>query len=142
MAMHGDIEKKLGEHGVFMGDRGAMFDRLDTNHDGTITRQEFTTAQPQVRRERVIVMRDGAPGAPGTPGTPGMGMHMRGMGMGGFGGHMFDKADTNKDGRVSLAEAQAMALAHFDKADANRDGRITPEERQQMHQLRREHRQG
>jgi len=142
MAMHGDIEKKLGEHGVFMGDRGAMFDRLDINHDGTITRQEFTTAQPQVRRERVIVMRDGAPGAPGTPGTPGMGMHMRGMGMGGFGGHMFDKADTNKDGRVSLAEAQAMALAHFDKFDANRDGRITPEERQQMHQLRREHRQG
>jgi hypothetical protein len=54
--------------------------------------------------------------------------------MGGFGGHMFEMADANKDGRVSLQEAQAAALQHFDKADANRDGRITPEERRQMHQ--------
>jgi hypothetical protein len=142
MAMHGDVTKKLGEHGVFVGDRGATFDRLDTNHDGTITRQEFTTAQPQIRQERVIVMRDGVPGTPGTPGAPGMRMHTRGMGMGGFGGRMFEMADSNRDGRVSLAEAQAAALAHFDKADVNRDGRITPDERQQLRVLRREHRQG
>ena len=51
--------------------------------------------------------------------------------MGGFGGHLFDMADANKDGRVSLAEAQAAALAHFDSADANHDGKITPDERQQ-----------
>jgi len=49
-------------------------------------------------------------------------------------------ADTNHDGRVSLAEAEAAALAHFDKADLNHDGKITPEERQQAHALRREHR--
>jgi hypothetical protein len=54
--------------------------------------------------------------------------------MGGFGGHMFEMADANKDGRVTLQEAQAAALQHFDKADTNRDGRITPEERMQMHQ--------
>ena len=47
---------------------------------------------------------------------------------------MFEMADANKDGRVSLAEAQAAALQHFDMVDANRDGRISPEERMQMHQ--------
>jgi len=72
-----------------------------------------------------------------------MKMHMHGMGMGmHFGGHLFDMADANKDGRVSLAEAQAAALAHFDKADLNHDGKITPEERQQAHQLHHEHRAG
>jgi Ca2+-binding EF-hand superfamily protein len=113
-----------------------MFDRLDANHDGNISRQEFMAGGQQVRQERVFIMRDGS-----GPSEPGMKMHMRGMGMHGFGGHLFDMADANHDGRVSLAEAQAAALAHFDKADVNHDGRITPEERQQAHQLRRERRQ-
>ena len=65
-----------------------------------------------------------------------------GRGMGAFGGHLFDMADANKDGRVSLAEAQAAALAHFDKADVNHDGKITPDERQQMRKMRIERRQG
>ena len=47
---------------------------------------------------------------------------------------MFEMADANKDGRVSLQEAQAAALQHFDMADTNRDGQITREERKQMHQ--------
>jgi len=140
MSMRGDIQKRLADRGVFM-DRGAAFDRLDTNHDGSISRQEFTAAQPQARTERVIVMRDGA--TPGAPGEPRMKMRMHGMGMGmGFGGRMFDKADANHDGRVSLAEAQAMALSHFDKADVNHDGKITPEERQQMRQTMRIERRG
>jgi Ca2+-binding EF-hand superfamily protein len=53
---------------------------------------------------------------------------------GGFGGHMFEMADANRDGRVSLQEAQAAALQHFDMVDTNRDGRISPEERMQMRQ--------
>ena len=59
---------------------------------------------------------------------------MGGKGMAGFGAHLFEMADANHDGRVSLAEAQAAALAHFDKADINHDGRITPDEQQQMRQ--------
>jgi EF hand domain-containing protein len=136
-AMDGRIERKLSGHGMFMGDRGAMFDRLDTNKDGNISRQEFMASHPQVRQERMFVMRErGEHGAPGEPGTR-MRMHAMGGGMR-FGGHLFDMADANKDGRVSLAEAQAAALAHFDKADLNRDGKITPDERQQMHRLRME----
>lgn len=136
--MRGDIEKRLAERGIHMGDRGAMFDRLDTNKDGNISRQEFTTAQPQMRQERVIVMRDGA--GPGAPGAPGMKMRMHRMGGAGFGGRMFEMADANKDGRVSLAEAQTAALAHFDRADTNRDGRITPDERRNVRVMRIERR--
>ena len=133
MMMRGDIEKRLSERGIHLGDRGAMFDRLDTNKDGSISRQEFTSAQPQIHEERMIVMRDG-------PRTPGMKMRMHRMGGAGFGGHIFEMADANKDGRVSLAEAQSAALAHFDRADTNRDGRITPDERRNVHIMRIERR--
>lgn len=127
-----------------MPDRAAMFDRLDTNHDGMISRQEYMAARPRIVERQVIRIGDGnAPAMPGGPGEHrmvmrmhGMGEGMRmGMGMGGFGVHLFDMADTNHDGRVSLQEAQAAALAHFDRADLNHDGKITPDERQQMHQM-------
>ena len=137
MMMRGDLEKRLAERGIHLGDRGAMFDRLDTNKDGNISRQEFTSAQPRIREERVIVMRDRMRSR-GDRG-PGM-MRMHRMGGAGFGGHMFEMADGNKDGRVSLAEAQAAALAHFDRADTNRDGRITPDERRNVRVMRIERR--
>jgi Ca2+-binding EF-hand superfamily protein len=47
---------------------------------------------------------------------------------------MFEMADANRDGRVTLQEAQAAALRHFDMADVNHDGQITPDERKQMRQ--------
>jgi hypothetical protein len=134
----GDIEKRLAERGIHIGDRGATFDRLDTNKDGSISRQEFTTAQPQMRQERVFVMRDGVDAR--GPGRPGTKMRMHRMGGAGFGGHLFDRADANKDNRVSLAEAQAAVLAHFDRADTNRDGRITPDERRNVRVMRMERR--
>ena len=139
MAKMGDVHKRLAESGIMTGDRGQIFDRLDTNHDGNISRQEFMARKERVREERVIVMRDGPGGAAGAPlppleGHPGMmRMHMHMAGMGRLGGHLFEMADANHDGRVSLAEAQAAALAHFDKADLNHDGKITPEERAQGH---------
>jgi hypothetical protein len=140
MAMHRDMEKGFPGHAMMMGDRSALFDRLDTNHDGTISRQEFMASQPQVREQRVIIMHpDGAKtGQSPMPGTQEMRMHA----MGGFGGHLFEMADANHDGRVSLEEAQAAALAHFDRADLNHDGKLTPEERQQARQLMREHHRG
>jgi hypothetical protein len=60
-----------------------------------------------------------------------MGMGPRGMGLR---GHMFDMADANRDGRVTMAEATAAAYRHFDMADANRDGQITRDERLQLRQ--------
>jgi len=120
------------EHGP-VPRRAAMFDKLDTNHDGVITRQEYVSAQPQAFEKRMFVMHNG-----GTASKAGMGMH--GMGMMGA---MFDIADTNHDGKVSLQEATAAALKHFDMADLNHDGQLTPDERMQAHQrMRAEHRPG
>jgi Ca2+-binding EF-hand superfamily protein len=132
MGMHAGVENHPGEHRMPTPDRAAMFDKLDANHDGNISRQEFMAAQPQLHERRVMIFRNGPDGGPRAPGTPGMKMHMRGMG--GFGGHLFEMADSNHDGRVSLQEAEAAALAHFDRADVNHDGKLTPEERRQAHQ--------
>lgn len=116
-------------------DRSALFDKLDTNHDGVISRQEFMAERP-VHERRVMVMRETEPHSGQAMGEGDMHeMHMRQMGMhGGFAVHLFAMADTNHDGRVSLEEAEAAALAHFDRMDLNHDGKITPDERRQAHQ--------
>ena len=149
LAMPGDFPKP---------DRGAMFDRLDTDKNGVISRDEFMAGKPDIREQHVFVMRNGeAPVEVGTghvPGTPEgptrvtimqdgqppaeIGsrdpnvkiMRMHGMGMR---GKMFEAADANHDGKVSLQEMTASALQHFDSADANHDGKLSPKERMQMH---------
>jgi Ca2+-binding EF-hand superfamily protein len=133
--MAGDRRVRLAQRLANRGprDRGAAFDRLDTNKDGMISRQEFLAAKPQVQT-RVFTMRHGegpveVGGAPGQPRVRGMRMH--GMGMR---GRMFETADANRDGRVTLQEMTNAALQHFDKADTNHDGRISPEERMQRRQ--------
>ena len=118
-AMHAQIEAKMQQRMAQRAqnagaDRSKAFDRIDANHDGMISRDEFASA----------------------PRPQGMMMRMAGMHPG-LGGQMFDMVDLNKDGRVSLAEAQQAALQHFDRADLNHDGVLTPEERQQAHQLMR-----
>ena len=50
---------------------------------------------------------------------------------------LFDDADLNKDGRLSLAEAQAAALKQFDAADANHDGVLSSAERRQARKAER-----
>ena len=105
---------------------GMMFDRLDTNRDGSITRAEFEARRTQ-RQQRVASRDTNGDGRPD-------GRQMHGGRMGALGGHMFDMADANRDGRVTLQEATGAALQHFDMADANRDGQVTREERVQMRQ--------
>ena len=112
-----------------------MFERLDANRDGSVSRAEWDAGAAQREQRWASRDRNGRPGAPG--GFKHAGMHD----MGGFGGHMFEMADANKDGRVTLQEAQAAALKHFDMADSNRDGQITPDERRQLHErMRADHR--
>ncbi|MBA3729505.1 MAG: EF-hand domain-containing protein [Sphingomonas sp.] len=125
-----------GSPGAPQANRGVMFDRIDANRDGSISRAEFEAA-PKRQERRIAIRTDGDKAG----GAHGMGM-MRGMrmGMGGLGGRMFEEADANRDGKVSLQEATASAYRHFDMADANRDGQITREERMQMHQRMRSER--
>ena len=108
-------------------DPNAAFDRLDANKDGSISRDEFTKAREQRierRVERREKIREGAP----KDGKDVRRFVMRRHG-GGFGGRMIVMADSNRDGQITLAEAETMALQHFDQMDANRDGQVTREER-------------
>ncbi|MBD3760487.1 EF-hand domain-containing protein [Rhizorhabdus sp.] len=101
--------------------RAGHFAMLDKDKNGSLSKDEYMAPPPRAEG------KDG-------PGGKHDGMHgghrMKrhgGMGMG-MGGKMLERADANKDGKVSLAEAQTSALAMFDKVDANRDGTISPEE--------------
>ena len=117
-------------------DGSQAFDRLDVNKDGSISRAEFdaTRQQRMARRDR---NGDGRPDAR----APGMRRMMAMRGMGAMHGRMFEMADANRDGRVSLQEATAAAYQRFNRVDANRDGTITREERQQFRQQMRATRQ-
>jgi Ca2+-binding EF-hand superfamily protein len=92
--------------------------RFDTNHDGVISRAEFDAARAQHGQ---AMAENGE--------HPGGMRHMAG-----FSGRMFDMADLNHDGKVSLQEATQAALQHFDAADANHDGVLTPDEMRAAHQ--------
>ena len=119
-----------GAAGGQMADRGAMFNRMDANHDGSVSRAEFDAAHAQ-HQQRIATRDQNGDGRPD-------GRRMRGGH--GMGERMFELADGNRDGRVTLQEATNAALRHFDTADVNRDGQLTPDERMQMHQrMRGEH---
>ena len=111
-AMKAEWEAKRAER------RAEMFAKLDADKNGQLSKAEYSA--PHDRSEGKGEHRGG---------------HMRGhrgmmMGMGGMGGgNWFARIDADKDGKVTLAEASAKALAMFDKADANKDGTVTPEER-------------
>lgn len=135
------VDKRLADAHAKMAEmRARMFDRLDADKNGAISRAEWDAHQAQM-----MSMGDGHPGpdgkGPGQHRAMMMGsdggmaaMHMMQRGWDRWGDHWFTKADANNDGRVTLAEAKARPLAHFDKADANKDGTLTPEERRSAHE--------
>lgn len=83
------------------------FAATDTNKDGFIDKAEAEAARSNA----------GGPRPDGPP-PPGGG---RGM---------LDRADSDGDGKVSLAEALAPALARFDATDTDKSGTISDQERQ------------
>ena len=135
-ARHGQMGQRMGG-GMAARDPNAAFDRLDANKDGMISRDEFNAVRQQ-RIEKRVERRTERQAEQGGDKHM-MRMHRRGGGMGGA--RMIVMADTNKDGRITLAEAETLALQHFDRMDSNRDGRVTREERragrQMMMQMRR-----
>ena len=133
-----------------------LFDRLDANHDGQITLAEVEAAhaaryaaqgeQPKSTRPvhsrlfaRADVNKDGVITRAEFDAAPMNGalQYHRASLSRGFGGRTFDAADANKDGRISLDEAQQLALQHFDADDLNHDGVLTPDERRQARKLTR-----
>ncbi|MEO6579869.1 MAG: EF-hand domain-containing protein [Sphingomicrobium sp.] len=126
-ALRGQGRQQMRQRGMGRGMSAARaFDRLDANHDGSISRAEFEGARAQCMA-RLDRDRDGRP-------DRAMGVGRRAGAGGANGGRMFAMADANHDARLSMEEATNAALRRFDMADANRDGQVTPQERQQMRQ--------
>lgn len=111
--------------------RAERFAQLDTTRDGVISRAEFD-ARPALRGDRAE--------------RRGMRAQRRGGRSGGlfarFGGGMFNRADVNRDGRVSREEARSGALALFARIDSDRDGTISMDERRAARESMRAQRQG
>jgi len=94
-----------------------MFQRLDANHDGTLTKAEADAAAAQ------------------------MGGGEGGKGRGGkFAARLVDRLFAGADS-VSQAQFEAQALQRFDRQDLNHDGTVTGDERQQARAARQD-RQG
>ena len=98
--------------------------QLDTNKDGVIDRAEAAKAPKLLERfDQLDKNKDGKLSADERPQM--RGMHRRGAKQG---GHARMKAlDTDKDGRISRAEAQAgqaKMAERFDKMDVNKDGYV------------------
>jgi Ca2+-binding EF-hand superfamily protein len=112
--------------------RQERFERLDQNRDGAISREEFfarvdrgdRAGRRENRRERRAERRERR-----MERRADHGLHL--------GARAFQRMDSNRDGRVSLAEATEQRLRRFDRLDANRDGRITREERRSFRAERR-----
>ena len=87
------------------------FDEIDANHDQQLSADELRAFHEKVRAQMQAHRQQA------------MAEH-------------FKRLDTDGDGRISLAEAQASAprlAEHFSQIDANADGFITPEELQAAH---------
>lgn len=83
-----------------------QFAGMDANHDGVVTRDEF---------ERYRAHQPAATGVAALT-------HV--------GEHWFEHVDADGDGRVTPAEASARPLRLFDLADVNHDGTVSVGERQ------------
>ena len=105
--------------------RTAMFDRLDANKDGAISRAEFEAPRADGQRA--------GPGERGPRAEHAGRGHRGGMHRGA------QRMGRNGEGRfpIVIAEAERKATEAFARLDANRDGTLTGEERRAGMQARR-----
>ena len=115
-------DERPGKHGQDKADmtreqfreRAAKrFDLADANKDGRIDQSERQEMRGKRGGHRGKAFAQG--GRRGGHGMAGMGMMMR--------------ADANRDGILTRAEATTAAQAAFDRIDTNRDGRVDQAER-------------
>ena len=103
-----------------------MFDRLDADHNGSITREEMSQAraQHQARRGERHGEHGRGPGGPG----------MRPSRSGGPAARRRPACAAQRmfgeQGFVTREQFRERALARFDRADADHDGTLTAAERQ------------
>ncbi|MFD1786053.1 EF-hand domain-containing protein [Sphingomonas floccifaciens] len=88
-----------------------LHQRMDANHDGYVTPQEMATFVTHAMNGLPIPGTDAAHPLPPVP------------------GRVFAAANSDHDGRISLAETIAEAPRTFALEDVNHDGTVTPDER-------------
>jgi Ca2+-binding EF-hand superfamily protein len=126
------------------GARGAsMFERLDLNKDGKITKAEATQARNKwftevdTNKDNAITRAEAqkwkeAKWGKKSDGDKSKGAKKdkakRGRHHGQNGGRMFDRLDQNRDGKITKTEAAAKSNWMFEKLDANKDGVVTKAE--------------
>ena len=101
------------------------FDRMDANHDGVVTPDELSMMGP--RRMAPPPAADAPPPPQGDDAAPAPDSPMAR-----FAQHMFDRLDTNHDGKLTRDEVDADAAARFDAADTNHDGTLDASEQAGM----------
>jgi hypothetical protein len=101
----------------------ARFTALDTDKNGQISKAEFAA---------------GHQGGDGKPDGRRDGRDGRGWGHGGPGMKHGGPDGPGKDGAIAKADFMARPLALFDKADANKDGKVTAEEMKAARQTMRD----
>jgi len=112
------------------GREGQMFDRLDTNHDGVITKEEVTAAGAKRFAQSFDKLDANHDGMLTQDELRAAGEARREEAKAQLAAR-FKQADTNADGLLSKDEATAgmpMLARHFDKIDTNKDGQVSPEE--------------
>jgi Ca2+-binding EF-hand superfamily protein len=128
----------------------AMFDRIDANHDGSITLAEFDAyrsarlaewqSRRGERRDKAFAAMDADRSgqvskaefdsfAASDKAKAMRNLARASMVRTGIASRWFDRADGNHDGKITLDEAQSSAMAIFDRVDADHNGTVTPEER-------------
>jgi Ca2+-binding EF-hand superfamily protein len=107
------------------------FAMLDTDKNGQLSKEEFTAPREHGGKDGKHAGR-GHEGHGDKMGHHGWRGHHGGAGGMGFAmrGQWFERADANKDGKLTLAETEARPLEMFDKVDTNKDGTISREEHQ------------
>lgn len=96
----------------------ARFQKLDGNGDGAVTSEEAKAAHEKMRAEWAKKA--------GKDGEGKSKHHKKGQRHGP--GHLFAKLDVNKDGKITKAEAQKVSDQRFERIDTNKDGVVTREE--------------
>ncbi len=117
--------------------RTRMFERLDADDNGQISREEFA----QARRGRGM-RGPGGPGPMAEGGPENMRPPVPACGAAGTApawGCAWARACSARPAYVTAEQFRARALARFDRADANRDGTLTVDERRAHRGERRQH---
>lgn len=139
---HGDMQMpRTPEERAKMAN--AMFDRIDANKDGSLSRAEFVEHHKAMSMDHGMGMGHDGHGMDHR-GMDAHGMDDHGMGHHGMdhqrGGHQgmpggaapkkaFADWDANKDGKLSREEMAKHPMAnHFGMMDANKDGFLSPKE--------------